>query len=156
MVQQQHCHNCGKLFTPCRRVKNQKYCSNPVCQQARKSLWHKQKLVNDKNYRANQEDAKRRWRENNSDYWGKYRDTHPEYTKRNREMQRIRNRKKRQNCSLQKLTRQPIAKMDALNGLSTQISGKYMLTPVQDTGIAKMDTIFVQITGISPQFAESG
>jgi hypothetical protein len=71
-------------------------------------------------------------------------------------MQRIRNKKRRDNKILQKTTRQPIAKMDALNGLSAQISGKYLLTPVKDTGVAKMDSIFVQITNISPQFAESG
>lgn len=155
-MHQPHCQHCGEAFTPCPRVKNQKYCSKPECQKARKRLWHKQKLLNDEAYRINQEAAKRRWRQNHSDYCRKYRASHPGYVLRNREKQRIRNKKRRDAHSLQKLTRQPIAKMDAINGLSAKISGKFRLIPVSEQGVAKMDALIVQISAISPQLTERG
>jgi hypothetical protein len=73
---------------------------------------------------------------------------------RNKEKQKIRNRKQRGDKSLQKLTRQPVAKMDAINGVSAKISGKYQLIPVSSPGIAKMDALIVEISAISPHFAE--
>lgn len=153
-MQQKHCAHCGKPFTPCPRVKNQTYCSHSKCQRARKRLWHKQKLVVDEHYRESQEAAKSNWQKNNADYWRKYRAIHPQYTQRNREKQRIRNQERRKNIPLQKLTSQPIAKMDAINGDSVEISGKYQLIPISGPGIAKMDALIVQISLISPHLLE--
>ena len=155
-MQQKHCKHCSEHFVPCPRVKTQQYCSKKECQKARKRLWHKRKLLVDETYRTNQEDAKRRWRENNSDYWRRYRAAHPEYVLCNREQQRIRNRKKHKGRSLQELTHQPIAKMDAIDCISAKISGKYQLIPVPGPGIAKMDALIVQISAISPHFTERG
>ncbi len=56
-------------------------------------------------YRFNQKDAQRRWREQHPDYSKEYRKSHPEYCQRNRKMQRHRDGK-RQALRL--------AKMDAL------------------------------------------
>jgi hypothetical protein len=148
------CKHCQGLYTPCPRVKNQQYCSKPECQRARKRYWHKRKLLEDETYRANQEVAKRLWRDKHSDYWRQYRALHPEYVERNRKMQRNRNRRIRSNQTLQKLTRQPIAKMDALNGVSAKISGKYRLIPISSPGVAKMDALIVEINSISPDFAQ--
>lgn len=136
------CKHCGKLFNANRRIKDQKYCSHPGCQRARKRAWQRQKLAADKDYRINQAAAQLRWRDKHSDYWRKYRDTHPEYTSRNRRLQSERNHRRRE---IAKLSRPDIAKMDAKNGELGLISGKYRLIPIFDTGIAKMDALTVQL-----------
>ncbi|MEA3412029.1 MAG: hypothetical protein U9R74_10900, partial [Pseudomonadota bacterium] len=57
------CAACGALFTPCRNVANQQYCSKPECQRERRRRWQREKLKQDPDYQANQAAAQRRWRE---------------------------------------------------------------------------------------------
>ena len=127
------CACCGRIFIRSPRNKNQTYCSNPECQRKRKTLWQKNKMASDASYRLNHKTSQQKWIMGNPDYWKKYRKRKPEKEKRNRELQIIRNRRKR-SPSL-------IAKMDASETRRLQAFGKFYLVPV----IAKMDAIIVSM-----------
>lgn len=117
------CAHCGCLFNPNPRVKNQRYCSDKECQRARKRLWQRQKLATDPDYKANQTDSQKAWREKNPDYWRKYRELNPQYVEHNRSRQRA---------------RRGVAKMDA-SGMDLPLeSGAYYIVP-EWAGVAKMD-----------------
>ena len=137
-MEERRCSACGRLFRPCPQVKTQQYCSKDSCQKERKRRWQKKKRAEDPAYRANQLDANKRWREKNPDYWRDYRKRHSEYVRRNVEIQRERNRLRRQGSGA-------IAKMDAWEGKSGIIPGHYQLVPLDGSGIAKMDAINVKI-----------
>ena len=100
------CLCCKRGFIPHPAVRDQRYCSDPECQRARKRKWQKEKLATDSDYRANQAEAQRQWRSRNKDYWKQYRKKNPAYTERNRMGQRERNRRRRSGPE--------IAKMDEL------------------------------------------
>ena len=121
------CAHCRRLFEPNPRVKNQRYCGDKPCQQARKNFWQKEKLASDSDYRANQRECDRQWRARHPGYWRTYRTAHPRSTERNRLFQTNRNAKRR---SL-------IAKMDASKPIFPVLAGTYHLVPE----IAKMDAL---------------
>ena len=81
-----------------------------------------------------------KWRDNYPayEYQKNYRDTHPKYVKRNRELQRRRN-KERQNASAPK-----IVKTDALS-LHSLCDGTYMAFGVKNGKIVKTDTLLLQM-----------
>lgn len=145
MADKCRCKNCCKYFVPRIQNPNQKYCSAPACQKARKRNWQAQKLKTDLDYRDNQKEAQRRWRKNNSNYWRKYRKRNKMYTERNRLQQKERNsrRKHFQNNSTS------IAKMDASNTDSIIIPGRYELRCVGAKNVAKMDVSIVEINVVS-------
>ena len=120
------CAHCGRLFNPNPRVKNQHYCSEKECQRARKRLWQKRKLADDPDYKANQKDAQKTWREKNPHYWKEYRKRSPQYVENNRNRQRERRRGG------------SVAKMDASGMDLTLESGTYFIIPAS-AGVAKMD-----------------
>jgi hypothetical protein len=125
-MKQSRCAHCDCLFDPNPRVKNQRYCSKKECQRARKSSWQKQKLTTDPDYKANQADAQKTWRDKNPDYWRKYRECHPKYAERNCDQQRERRRGG------------GIAKMDASEVDLPVESGTYYISP-ESSAVAKMD-----------------
>jgi len=141
------CAACGCLFVPRRNVPHQRYCSKPACQCTRRRRWQRDKLENDADYRANQAAAQRRWRESHPDYWRAYRQHHPDSTERNREQQRVRNRRR----SIARTGRSPpvIAKMDEYLLEKPLVSGTYRMIPVTAPGVAKMDAYTVEIQVIS-------
>ena len=141
------CAACGCLFVPRRNVPHQLYCSKPACQCTRRRRWQRDKLENDADYRANQAAAQRRWRESHPDYWRDYRQGHPDSTERNREQQRVRNRRR----SIESAGRSPpvIAKMDEYLLEKFVVSGTYRMIPVTAPGVAKMDAYTVEIQVIS-------
>ncbi len=141
------CAACGCLFVPRRNVPHQRYCSKPACQCTRRRRWQRDKLENDADYRANQAAAQRRWCESHPDYWRSYRQGHPDSTERNREQQRVRNRRR----SIESAGRSPpvIAKMDEYLLEKPVVSGTYRMIPVTAPGIAKMDAYTVEIQVIS-------
>ena len=141
------CAACGCLFVPRRNVPHQRYCSKPACQCTRRRRWQRDKLQNDADYRANQAAAQRRWCESHPDYWRGYRQQHPDSTERNREQQRVRNRRR----SIESAGRSPpvIAKMDEYLLEKPVVSGTYRMIPVAVPGIAKMDAYTVEIQVIS-------
>jgi len=130
------CIHCKQVFLPNPRVKDQGYCGHILCQRVRKTKRQRYKMATDDDYRLNQKDAQRRWREQHPDYSKEYRKSHPEYCQRNRKMQKHRDQK-RQALRL--------AKMDALNQLKPVNPGTYYLIPLWPN-LAKMDALAQRIT----------
>ena len=95
MARKRHCKHCHELIHIRPQNPDQKYCSLPECQRARKAEWQRNKMKNDEAYRANQREAQRKWRERNPDYWREYRKRHPDYVRRNRLKQKDRNHRAR-------------------------------------------------------------
>lgn len=139
----EHCVCCGREFNAWR--KDQRYCMGADCRKERKKALQKAKLSIDVDYKRNQADAQRRWREKHKDYWRGYRESHPWYVERNRRLQRKRNAKRRKRSFLQGKGSM-IAKMDAQ---PIGITGTYRLIPVSGRVIAKMDDIVVRIAPVA-------
>jgi hypothetical protein len=146
------CQHCNQEFTPKRC--NQKYCNGRLCQKSRKRKWQRQKLRTDADYRVNQRDAQKRWRETHTDYWKKYRASHPGYERHNRRMQQKRNAR-RSGKNLDDGVKK-IAKMDSK---VSDLSGTYYLFPAASCTelpgvIAKMDAKLVQIQPVTESWQE--
>jgi len=133
------CAACSTFFIP--RNKLQIFCSTQGCQNARKALWHKNKLSTDPEYKQGQRLAQEKWLQSNPGYWKGYRREHPEQAQRNRSLQKIRNMRKR-NSSCKPIG---IAKMDARNHSKINLSGQYWLVPI----VAKMDPVKIFIASVS-------
>jgi hypothetical protein len=125
------CAHCQQFIVLNPHIKNQRYCNSAACQRVRKTLWQKQKLKTDSDYKANQKDCQKQWRENHPGYWRNWRAEHPEYSKRNCIQQQERNRQRAFK----------IAKMDASKTESFIKSGCYFIIPelLGPVIIAKMD-----------------
>jgi len=95
------CRHCGKTLprNPC--SKNQKYCSETACQNARRNRSNKSKLKKSKKARDLRKARNKRWREKApaNTYMDQYRKNSPEYESENRKKQLDRNRKMRKNVS---------------------------------------------------------
>ena len=104
------CRHCGLTCRCNPHIKNQKYCSSLTCQNARKRM-HDKRTNATLRGKSSQKVRNKEWRANRPahEYQKNYRDTHPEYVKRNRDLQRERN-KKRQNAQTPM-----IVKTDALS-----------------------------------------
>lgn len=136
------CRHCGKTLPRNPRLKNaQKYCSGASCQQSRKNAWGR------KEYRTNKTHRKRRLESQKAcyskrpghAYQAAYRENHPEYDRRNRELQRRRNKCRSQDGGSK------IVNTDALS-LQTNIDGAYTLTPIiKGEKIVNTDTLVVQL-----------
>jgi len=146
-MEQVPCSGCCTFFTP--RNKAQNFCSEPGCQRIRKTLWQKQKLATDSEYKEGQRLAQKKWLQNNPGYWKNYRRRNPEKTDRNRSLQKIRNMKHRQDQTVYKLSKTiGIAKMDARKPIGHTLSGQYWLVPE----VAKMDAVKIFITAIPGRY----
>ena len=139
------CNHCGEHKPANPRLKgNQQYCGAPECQQARKSKWQKNKMDQDSQYNSRQNAYVERWRKQrpSDKYQSQYRDKNPEYVERNRQLQRIRNKKRKKQAQLVK-----IVKMDALKKpsekLNTYVMNSYKID--SDGKIVKMDALIVQL-----------
>lgn len=98
-------------------------------------------MASDKDYKANQDDAQKRWCSKNQDYWQRYRDEHPDYVERNRQLQKVRNARR----STEARRRHPIAKRYALTEKKVNISGYYKLIPANQQVIANSDVLLVKL-----------
>jgi hypothetical protein len=132
-VDKRRCAACGRLFVLRKQVREQRYCSAPECQKARRRRWQRDKRRSDADYRANETQAQRRWAARHPGYWHTYRQADPEVVERNRVEQRRRNRARRA------AAKSGIAKEDASSPQTAVLSGTYRLIPVAVPGIAKMD-----------------
>ena len=132
------CLGCGATFVRDARHKNQNYCSKKQCQRKRKSLWQKQKMQDDPDYRLNQKQSWAKWAREHPGYWKEYRKKHPDKAQRNRLLQKLR-RKKRKDQPVE------IAKMDASKPGKIVPSGQFYLVP----SVAKMDALKVDLYFIS-------
>ena len=133
---ERRCKHCGGLFTPRPNVAHQRYCSKARCQEARRNQWRKRKLGADLDYRLNQYDAQKRWRENHPEYWRGYRASHPGYVERNRALQRDRNHRRRGGV---------IAKRYESSDGNPMRSGYYRLIVAGGQRIAKSDEYLVKL-----------
>jgi hypothetical protein len=133
---ERRCKHCGNPFTPCPNVAHQRYCSKARCQEARRKQWRKRKLLTDPDYRDNQYDAQKRWRQKHPEYWRGYRASHPEYAQRNRALQRHRNHRRREGV---------IAKSDESSTYNPMRSGYYRLILAGGERIAKSDEYLVKL-----------
>lgn len=129
MELKKRCKNCRRVLPPNPHVKNYQYCNRKACQRARKARWQRKKMSSDPDYLKNQQESQQIWRSHNSDYWCGYRDTHDKYQDRNRQLQKVRDAKRRA---------KHLAKMDASDEKNDMMPGTYYLIPVQDD-LAKMD-----------------
>lgn len=140
-MEQVPCVHCGKFFTP--RNRKQNYGTDPDCQRARKAAWQRYKMKTDADYRTQQKLSHQKWVCDHPGYWKRYRQHNPDKTERNRTLQHIRNRRKRQQD--QPPSGSVIAKMDARKSYDFDLLGQFYLIPV----IAKMDVRKVNIYTIS-------
>ncbi|MDD2467074.1 MAG: hypothetical protein PHI97_24025 [Desulfobulbus sp.] len=107
------CKACRRITPVNPRNLNQQYCNRADCQRARKREWQRNKRASDPDYRQNQIDCQKRWRERHPGYWQDYRE-----------------RKRRA-----PLPNPPDVKMDgSLPDLSI-LPGTYLLAPVHVQGI---------------------
>jgi len=91
------CHHCGKSV-PCNpRIKKQKYCSSRRCQNTRRRLSAKKGSSRPSERRLLRKARNKRWRDTHPahEYQKEYRKKHPEYVKRNSELQKGRNKKRK-------------------------------------------------------------
>ena len=139
------CHHCGLRCRCNPRVKNQKYCSAKACQQARKNTWGKTEYQTNETHRQNRLlSQKRCYQDRKGDvYMHKYREDHIDYRVRNRELQKIRNRKRKKDESSK------IVNTDALS-LQPSIDGVYALMQVTTEGkIVNTDAFMVQLQAVA-------
>ena len=62
------CKNCRRLVPANPRLKEQEYCGQKQCQQARKNEWRRQQRKKDPLYRRDERDSRQKWIENNPEY----------------------------------------------------------------------------------------
>ena len=132
MNRTRRCAHCRRHFLPDPRVKTQRFCSNKVCQRARKAQWQRAKLATDPDYQANQRDCHQRWRHQHPQYWRQYRQQRADYRERNRLLQQHRDHKRRL---------RPLAKMDVFEPITAIHPGIYHLIPAVGPHLAKMDVL---------------
>lgn len=144
---ERRCKHCGDLFSARPNVSHQRYCSKADCQKARKNRWRKRKLATDPDYRLDQYDAQKLWRQKHPEYWRGYRATHPDYEQRNRALQWERNHRR-------KAWR--IAKSDESRASNPMRSGYYRLMLAGGKGIAKRDEYLVKLDVIAGSYLRDG
>ena len=134
------CQHCGKVLPRNPRLKKkQKYCSDKECQQARMRTWKKEQYNKNKKYMEKSRTVQKVWRKKYpaDQYQRDYREAHPEYVKRNRELQRERNKKRQKNHSTM------IVKTHAIV-LQPREDGAYLLTKVKKNMIVNRNTLSLQ------------
>jgi hypothetical protein len=72
-MKQRVCPYCAQEFLRSRFHPNQIVCSAPDCQRRRRTAYHRRKLAEDADYRAQCADSKAKWKENNPNYFHRYR-----------------------------------------------------------------------------------
>jgi hypothetical protein len=101
-------------------------------------------MRNDPDYRDNQRNSQQSWIEQNRDYWRRYRNLHPNYVKRNRLLQKDRDRKRRL---------RHLAKMDASKQISLFNPGSYYLISAKGN-LAKMDALMHEVVLIPTDYID--
>jgi hypothetical protein len=94
-MRERRCRYCQKSFQPSKFRTLQTVCGEAVCQRQRRTDYHREKIAADPEYREVCRDSPRKWRARNPGYWSGYRAEHPGTVARNREQQKLRDRKAR-------------------------------------------------------------
>lgn len=89
------CRYCQQSFQPSKFRPDQTVCSEPRCQRRRRSDDHRRRIETDPEYAQVVRDSRRKWRTAHPDYQIHYWHNHPEAAERNRQQQRLRDRKRR-------------------------------------------------------------
>src|SRR5258708_1531531 len=89
-MDQRCCRFCHRQFEPSRFHPEQTACSDPPCQQQRRTQSRNLKLAVDTEYRQVCRDSARKWRANNPGYWKRYRAAKPHSAQRTCARQRQR------------------------------------------------------------------
>jgi hypothetical protein len=133
------CRHCGKTLPRNPRLKKQKFCSSPGCQNARKRL-HDKRTNRTSKGKTLQQGRNKRWRDKAPAhaYQSAYRENHPGYEQCNREQQQIRNKRR------QKEPGSMIVKTDALL-LQPRYDGAYVAFKVKEQKIVKTDALIFQM-----------
>lgn len=96
------CPYCKTHFTPHVKVgKRQKTCGKPACKSALKSDNNRKWRQRNPDYYSKGYSRLKDWLEENPGYLKRYRGSHPEYVKKNREAQRVRDRRKKLRLDIQ-------------------------------------------------------
>ena len=96
------CPYCKIQFIPHPKVgKRQKTCGKPACKKALKSDNNKKWRQRNPDYYSKGYSRLKDWLEENPGYLKRYRGSHPEYVKKNREAQRVRDRRKKLRLDIQ-------------------------------------------------------
>ena len=138
------CHHCGVTVLCNPRVKNQKYCSSKECRRASRRSWKRKNYATNKSYRHSCLKSQKAWREKRPahQYQQEYRESHPEYVKRNRALQRKRN-KKRQKSQVPKIVNRNTLSLQPCDGST------YALMQVKDGKIVNRNTFMVRMQVLS-------
>jgi hypothetical protein len=99
------CPYCQQSFRPSVYRPQQQACSAPPCQSRRRTEYHRQKLKADPEYRQTVRDSQMKWRQSHPDYSRQYRNQHPQTVERNRQRQKLRDRRR----SIQQLAKNNLA-----------------------------------------------
>lgn len=152
---QRPCACCLTPFAVASRHRLQRYCGRQSCRRERRNRWQRAKLKADADYRENQAHAQQRWRAKHPDYWKEYRRAHPEYVERNRQLQK--QRRERRDAPLGSAARpeRRVAKMDLVGRQPVVRPRLYWLSPAEASGVAKMDSVLVQVIDVK-QVAGTG
>jgi hypothetical protein len=92
---ERRCRYCQQIFQPSKFQPRQTVCSGAECQRRRRTEYHRKKIAADPEYREVCRDSRRKWRTAHSGYWKQYREKHPEAVERNRQQQKLSDRKRR-------------------------------------------------------------
>ena len=94
-MRERRCRYCQRSFQTSKFRPLQTVCSEVGCQRQRRADYHRGKIAADPEYRDVCRDSPRKWRARNPDYWRQYRSDHPDAAVRNREQQKLRDRRAR-------------------------------------------------------------
>ncbi|MGD0581225.1 MAG: hypothetical protein ABSC08_20200 [Bryobacteraceae bacterium] len=72
-MKQKVCPYCAQEFIPSRFHQGQVVCSSSDCQRRRRADYHRRKLAEDPEYRAQCKDSKAKWKEDHPSYPERYR-----------------------------------------------------------------------------------
>jgi len=89
------CRYCQQVFEPVPYHPQQRVCSQPDCQRQRRRDYHRRRIASDPVYRQVCLESPGKWREAHPGYWKQYRRDHPQQMKRNRQLQQLRDQKRR-------------------------------------------------------------
>jgi hypothetical protein len=92
---ERRCRFCERVFQPSKFQPGQWVCSGLDCQRQRCCESHRLKIASDPEYRQVCQDSSRKWRTRNPEYWRRRRESHPDIVERNRQLQRVRDQKRR-------------------------------------------------------------
>lgn len=121
------CLCCRRKLPANPRIKDQRFCGQAACQRDRKRRWQQAKMTTDPDYRKNQRDARKTWRERNPDYWRKRRAAKRDPPAR---------------------SAAPAVKMDTLSRYFNAKTAKYIIVSIDAKG-RKMDALPVKIVPLS-------